>query len=236
MLMKVLHCCKWRQHLLQTRKMRSFPFAFFSFPLLCTLGPPFSKVSSFPEEVQCGQCTYHRERRYATPQPHVLISIKKKNNFIYLFLLLYMYKTYYFHVSWNESYHKYVGYLCTAKYCMIHLKNGHAYPPISAVFCWLGGIAHKPSFKDSVARKFWSSPHDISAWIQAVWKSISLCSPYWQNTILHCGVFSSFFFLSLNGSLIILLHWYFISSLFECTQHSLVQQILQKRQGKGHWP
>lgn len=86
MLMKVLHCCKWRQHLLQTRKMRSFPFAFFSFPLLCTLGPPFSKVSSFPEEVQCGQCTYHRERRYATPQPHVLISIKKKNQttlFIY---------------------------------------------------------------------------------------------------------------------------------------------------------
>lgn len=68
---------------------------------------------------------------------------------------------------------------------MLYFKNGHACSPISVVFSGLGGIAHKPRFKDSVVRKFWSSPYDSSVWIQALWKSISLCSPYWQNTTIQ---------------------------------------------------
>lgn len=134
-------------------------------------------------------------------------------------------------------------YIFTAQYFMMHLKNGHVSSPISDVFCWLGITTHKSRFKDSVMRKFWSSPHDTRVWIQAVWESISLCSPYW-----HCAGFGvrGFFFIVL----FFLFHYIeallssytdistqaFMKLFFnienremsECTQHSLVQRHCKK--------
>lgn len=56
------------------KKRNIFLLPFLIFRSSVYLFHPFPKsLSSFPEEVQRGQCTYHKERSYVSSQLHFLI-------------------------------------------------------------------------------------------------------------------------------------------------------------------